>query len=193
MTERIVTTEQERRMEWFDAIGFEDRYQITRCGLVRSKPRIVNSPVCGGRRMIGGKILKPASVRGYLAVQPVIGGKRRTIYIHRLLAHLFVENPDNKPCVNHIDGDKANNDIANLEWCTHRENMQHARATGLAPSPKVGPGETSPSSKLDDIKIRDIRERAAQGESHRSIAASYGVSSGTIGFITRRETWGHVE
>ena len=55
-----------------------------------------------------------------------------TLYVHKLLAQAFIPNPDNKPCVNHIDGDKHNNSLANLEWCTHSENDQHKQATGLA-------------------------------------------------------------
>ena len=52
--------------------------------------------------------------------------KRKNAQIHRIVALLFVENPENKPCVNHIDGNKINNVYSNLEWCTHLENVRHA-------------------------------------------------------------------
>ena len=65
--------------------------------------------------------------RGYQTV--VI--RRKTHMIHRLLAQAFIPNPDNKPCVNHIDGNKLNNQVSNLEWCSIQENNLHARQTGL--------------------------------------------------------------
>ena len=69
--------------------------------------------------------------RGYRAVC-----LRKTTYmIHRLVAQAFIPNPDNKPFVNHIDGNKLNNDVSNLEWCTTAENNAHARLTGLHVQP----------------------------------------------------------
>lgn len=66
---------------------------------------------------------------GYLCVRVRPSGK---IYkVHRLVAMTFISNPDNKPQVNHIDGNKMNNCVNNLEWCSNRENVQHAWATGL--------------------------------------------------------------
>ena len=65
--------------------------------------------------------------RGYRAV--VI--RRKTHMVHRLVAQAFIPNPDNKPCVNHIDGNKLNNHVSNLEWCSVQENNLHARQTGL--------------------------------------------------------------
>ena len=58
--------------------------------------------------------------------------------IHRLVADAFIENPYNKPCINHIDGNKRNNDISNLEWCTYGENALHAYKTGLHDAKKNG-------------------------------------------------------
>ena len=67
----------------------------------------------------------------YLIVVFSIGGKRKVQAIHRMVAICFIKNPDNKPCVNHKDGDKHNNHHSNLEWATYSENNQHSYNTGL--------------------------------------------------------------
>lgn len=176
----------------FDFPGYEDRFQITSDGRVRSKSRAVNSPAAGGMRIIKGKWRSIANVKGYAAVQATIDGTRKTLYVHRAIAELFVPNPDSKPHVNHIDGNKSNNDPANLEWCTHQENMSHAFATGLTPLPATGKGESSPSAKLTDEKVREVKRRLAIGDTHREIARDLSVSSGTIGFISAGKTWSHI-
>jgi hypothetical protein len=77
-------------------------------------------------------MLKSNSVRGYLAVTIYLEtGKRTTKTIHKLVANAFIENPYNKREVNHIDGDKLNNNVSNLEWMTRKENAQHGWDTGL--------------------------------------------------------------
>lgn len=68
---------------------------------------------------------------GYKLITVVHNGMRKNKHIHRLMALAFIPNPSNKPCVNHIDGNKQNNILSNLEWCTHKENAQHAVKTGL--------------------------------------------------------------
>lgn len=68
---------------------------------------------------------------GYPTVDLYNNSKRTEKLVHRLVANAFIPNPENKPTVNHIDGDKMNNKIDNLEWNTHKENMQHAVRTGL--------------------------------------------------------------
>jgi len=71
------------------------------------------------------------SLQGYPRVAVKCNGRKATLLVHRLVAIAYIPNPENKPCVNHIDGNKANFSISNLEWCTYRENTQHAIETGL--------------------------------------------------------------
>jgi hypothetical protein len=73
------------------------------------------------------QILKPSNINGYRRVHLPNGTK----YIHILVAKHFIDNPENKPFVNHKDGNKSNNTFTNLEWCTHKENIVHAWKNGL--------------------------------------------------------------
>lgn len=79
-----------------------------------------------------GRILTPSkNGQGYMHYVFCQNGVKKGFKIHRLVAIYFIDNPLNLPCVNHIDGDKTNNNVNNLEWCTAKENDAHARLNGL--------------------------------------------------------------
>lgn len=187
MTERILNTPEEVDL-WHPVPNHEGRLEVTRSGAVRGCDRTVRSRY-GSTRRIKARILKPNNIRGYFCVQVLAAGKPRNVFIHRMIAELFVPNPHGKPYVNHIDGNKANNKIENLEWVTHAENMRHAFALGLVPYPKSGPGDQSPAAKLDWPSVREIRRLLSEGSRHIDVANQFGVTKGTIGFIARNETW----
>ena len=84
--------------------------------------------------------------KGYLVVDLYEGGKRTTARVHRLVAEEFIENPDNKPCINHIDGNKHNNHVSNLEWVTKKENSEHAWNNGLAKPSRSMLGKKNPNA-----------------------------------------------
>ena len=99
--------------------GAEGFYEVSNTGKVRS--------VAGGRR--SGKELAQSirsSKTGYYTVSFCKKGKTMSANVHRLVASAFLSNPENKKCVNHIDGNKQNNDVSNLEWATYQENERHS-------------------------------------------------------------------
>ena len=104
------------------------------------------------------KQLKPGNTRGYLMVGLMIEGKKR-IYklIHRLVGETFIPNPENYPQINHIDGNKSNNHVTNLEWCTSSHNVRHSFQMGLSTIPD-NKGEKHGRSKLTEQQILEIRK-----------------------------------
>lgn len=107
--------------EWRDVVGYEGLYQVSDQGRVKSLERTDSLG-----RTVKERILKPGMDRGgYLLVVLCAGGKPKTLNVHRLVCEAFHENPENKPCVNHIDENKTNNAASNLEWSTYEENNNH--------------------------------------------------------------------
>lgn len=112
-----------------------------------------------------GKIKAPHRLKGgYLVINVNVNGKHTTGLVHRLVASAFVPNPDNKPEVNHIDGNKENNCADNLEWVTPKENIAHARKTGLLKESedhlaRLNEGGQKANRQRSKIVIRDDGER----------------------------------
>ena len=119
---------------WKDVLGFEGLYQISNFGNVKSLERYVFIPAYGGQfRHLDEIILsKMVGSMGYYKVVLCNGSKSKQVNIHRLIAIAFIPNPNNYPQVNHMDGDKQNNSINNLEWCTSKHNIRHSWAIGLS-------------------------------------------------------------
>lgn len=110
---------------WKDIKGFEDSYQVSNLGRIKSKDRYVMT--CGGgKRFIQGQIIKPiVCTNKYLEVGLNKENKRTIKLLHRLVAAAFVENPNNLPEVNHKDENPQNNNAENLEWCTSKYNANY--------------------------------------------------------------------
>lgn len=115
-------------MEIWRPIKGHENYEVSNKGNIRSKDKIVTTKA-GWTFKSSGRVLKPWKCKpGYLMVQ-LTNNKREMV--HRLVAKVFIPNPDNKPMINHLNGDKTDNRVENLEWVTSSENVLHAKETGL--------------------------------------------------------------
>ena len=105
---------------WKDIKDYEGLYQISNYGRVKSLPRMMKKRKCE-------EIIKTPSVlpKGYLKVSLCKNGEIKYYFIHRLVAEMFIPNPNNLPCVNHKDCNTSNNNVNNLEWVTHKENNSY--------------------------------------------------------------------
>lgn len=117
-------------MKYKHVIGYEGVYEVSEFGDIK--------------RIEKNKILKPQIVKGYYRLELCKNAQRKQYTIHRLVALAFIPNPLNKEQVNHIDGNKLNNHVSNLEWVTAKENMNHAWNNGLK---KSSPKQRKAASK----------------------------------------------
>lgn len=121
---------------WKDIKGYEGLYQVSNLGNIKSLEKIQVFPN-GGLNIRKEKALKPNKMsNGYLNVR-LYNSKQKGYGIHRLVAQAFIPNPNNYSQVNHIDGNKQNNFVDNLEWCDASYNQKHAIQTGLKKVHKV--------------------------------------------------------
>ncbi|WKV24104.1 hypothetical protein PSYJYH_000069 [Bacillus phage PSYJ-YH] len=116
-------------------------------------------------------------------------GKIIMVRIHRVVADTYINNKSNLPVVNHIDGNKLNNAITNLEWVTYRENNQHAIDTGLSSQR----GETNNKAKISEEEAIQIISELGKGTPQKDIADMFKVSKYIVSKIFTNKTWKHLE
>lgn len=115
---------------WKDIPGYEGCYQASNLGNIKSIPRYVSNHT--GMLLVKEKLItQRKNKQGYMICYLSKNAKDECFRVHRLIAKTFIPNPENKPQVNHIDGNKSNNRLENLEWCTNSENQIHAFKNGL--------------------------------------------------------------
>lgn len=152
---------------WLPVVGYEGCYEVSNHGRVRSINRVVS-----GRRRPG-RILKPAlSTTGYPTVSLWKNNAGRTSAIHKLVLAAFVGQSDNGTIANHIDGNKKNNHISNLEITTYRGNLIHAYETGL-----------NTNKRLSSSDIAAIRSGTRYRGYGAAMARKYGMCESRISKI----------
>ena len=186
---------------------FEDRQEKLAVYLFKHLDLFYEVPIFMGNEMthytvrVDGKIIsykgytssKPIVVKsingphGYQKVNISMHGKEKLISVHRLVAEAFIPNPDNKPEVNHKDGNKKNNAVWNLEWVTSKENIAHAYRTG----PRKGmKGDDHPCRKISSDTARWICELLKTGKySYKEIAEKTNATYTIVKKIKTRERW----
>jgi hypothetical protein len=169
--------------EWLPCPGYEDSYQVSDLGRVRSIDR-----VSGSRPgIIKGKVLKPfLNRRKYLEVNLFKNSKSIPKIIHRLIAKAFLNNTENKPQVNHKDGNKLNNSISNLEWFTNSENQKHAYKLGLQPSRA---GENNNKAKITDKDVTLLKQLYNSGSTIIEVSNSMNINVSIIRQIIYGKSW----
>ena len=128
-----------------------------------------------------GSILNPTKTKaGYYVINLYINRKKKRMYVHRIVALCYIDNPENKATVNHKDGDKGNNSVSNLEWLTQADNAKHAWSSGL----------NNNSFKLNKNQVDEIKYLYKNTKtSHRLLAIKYNVTHAQIYNILNNKSW----
>lgn len=135
--------------EWESVVGWEGFYEVSNYGRIKSLSRIAKGSWKHKNRVLKERIMKQqTNGLGRPTVDLSDGERSKTLQVPLLVAKAFIPNPDNKPQLNHIDGNPANNHISNLEWVTRSENMKHAWENGL---------RQHYTTKLSDNDIKKMR------------------------------------
>lgn len=139
---------------WKSIIGYENTYEVSTSGRVKSLQRTSNGHGCSLRIIYESIRNGSLNHNGYLDVCLSKNKKGKVCQVHRLVAIAFIPNPENKPCTNHKNGIKTDNRAVNLEWVTESENQKHAYKTGLR-IPKCG--ENHHRTKLSNAETIEIK------------------------------------
>lgn len=190
-----------KELVWKDVVGFEGFYKVSENGDILSLAR-VDTYICRGnltkRNRSEKKLTHKVNDKGYATYH--LRDASRDIEAwptaHRLVATAFIPNPENKPQINHKDGNKLNNHYLNLEWCTAQENTQHAYDNGLAKSviyKFTKRLEDSPQTKLKNVDIPVIKQLRLDGWTYDAIAKKFGVGLSSIFKICKGQSWKTLE
>ncbi|WP_052493601.1 NUMOD4 domain-containing protein [Levilactobacillus brevis] len=168
---------------WKDIPGFEKKYQVSNLGRIKSLDRMRRKHHYPGRVL---NTTKRLTHDGYARV-PIRDdfGKQHEYRVNKLVATVFIPNPKGKSSINHIDGNKLNNAVCNLEWVTRSENMKHAYLHGLK---KPVTGTKNGNAKLTAEQVMTIRsEYVPYSRTHGTVALGkkYGITNAAIGRVVR--------
>ena len=147
---------------WKDVVGFEDAYQVSSLGNVRSKDRTVVTERYKNRKQKGQNIKLRYDKDGYLTFNAKWNGKNKILKVHREVAKCFIENNESLPCIDHIDGVRDNNVVTNLRWCTSNQNANFDLA-------KKNKSIATKNSYIGNDSLREKRRETFMESSRRPI------------------------
>jgi len=167
---------------WERVRGYEESYKVSTYGRVKSLSR-------KSRRKE--RIMSPIITRcGYLLIQLWSDGHFVSRSIHRMVAEAFIPNIYSKPQVNHINSNRADNAVGNLEWVTASENSIHGIVVGKR---RIARGQNIWSSILTEDQVIEIKRRyVARKTTQQMLATEFGVSRSTVGYIITGKNWKHI-
>jgi hypothetical protein len=177
--ENLCTTDLQNEI-WKDIKDFEGLYQASNKGRIKSLPKIRRK----GRSNETIIMKQRKSPRGYLRVNLSSENVKTDFRVHNLVLAAFSPNPDNKPCCNHDNGVKTDNESSNLYWVTYSENTIHAIETGLMPIRFAN----GPNAKLDWVKVgilRSLKDKLSKKE----IATIFDITLGQVYRILNNKRW----
>jgi hypothetical protein len=182
----------QEKIIWKDVPGYEGYYQVNNLGQVKGLERLVPHHRPNGTIIakIKERLLSPCIHKGYASVHLTKNCIGKVEKVHKLVALAFIENPESKKYINHINGIKNDNRLENLEWVTPKENSRHAINNNLF-IPYSFIGTNNPKNKLKEEDIIYIRNNNKE-YSLNELSEKYKVSANTISHIIRRKTWKHV-
>jgi hypothetical protein len=168
--------------QWKPVNGYEGWYEVNQNGVIK-RVRSGTGTQC--------KILKfYVDTKGYKSHTLTKSGIQRNHLTHRIVAKAFMQNPENKPCINHIDSNRLNSKVSNLEWCTYKENTQHCIVSGRFNSQAHSlKGEKNPKSIITTEQVREIRKSKL---SLKELSVIYGLQWKYVSKVKNGGTWKHV-
>lgn len=176
---------------WKDVVGYEGIYQVSNIGGLRSVERIIRKRG-GSTGLLRSKILSPSTSNGYFTKMVRQNGIRKLLIVHRAVAMAFIPNPENKPQVNHMDLNRKNNNVSNLEWVTCAENLIHSRSVRPWNWERGQPNKRWRQAKLSIAQVRQIRKAKLKGVKTGFLAEKYKVTKCAIWEIATGRTWSNI-
>lgn len=173
---------------WKPVVGLEDAYEVSSQGNVKSISReyVINGGVYKKKPVL---LKGSVSRNGYHRHTLSFLDKRVYKNTHRIVAEAFILNPENKPQINHKDGNKLNNSVSNLEWCDAKDNLNHAYRTGLA---KGKAGIQNSMAVLSEQQVLEIVTLYRSGMKQVDIAKKFGQKFQNISCIVNGKSWSSI-